>query len=58
VFSVHVVHASSDGSYDRSDPINIYVKVQRTWLGGWDMEGMIDARGPVLNGIVNGIDDE
>jgi starch synthase len=29
-----------------------------TWLGGWGMEGMIDACGPVLNGIVNGIDDE
>jgi starch synthase len=35
-----------------------YAEEIRTWLGGWGMEGMIDARGPVLNGIVNGIDDE
>lgn len=30
----------------------------RTWLGGWGLEGLLNARGPVLNGIVNGIDDE
>jgi starch synthase len=30
----------------------------RTWLGGWGLEGLLNSRGPVLNGIVNGIDDE
>jgi starch synthase len=30
----------------------------RTYLGGWGLEGLIDSRGYVLNGIVNGIDDE
>ncbi|KAF8061313.1 SS1 [Scenedesmus sp. PABB004] len=34
-----------------------YAEEIRTWLGGWGMEGMLNARGPVLNGIVNGIDD-
>lgn len=35
-----------------------YAEEIRTWLGGWGLEGLINARGPVLNGIVNGIDDE
>lgn len=30
----------------------------RTYLGGWGLEGLIDSRAYVLNGIVNGIDDE
>jgi starch synthase len=30
----------------------------RTLLGGWGMEGMLSDRGPVLSGIVNGIDEE
>lgn len=30
----------------------------RTFLGGWGMEGMLSDRGPVLSGIVNGIDEE
>lgn len=30
----------------------------RSYLGGWGMDGMLNARGPVLSGIVNGIDVE
>ncbi len=30
----------------------------RTYLGGWGMEGLLNERAPVLNGIVNGIDVE
>lgn len=35
-----------------------YADEIRTWLGGWGLEGMLNDRGPVLNGIVNGIDTE
>jgi starch synthase len=35
-----------------------YSEEIRTWLGGWGLEGMLSDRGFVLNGIVNGIDDE
>eukprot|EP00879_Flechtneria_rotunda_P022859 GHRR01024158.1.p1 GENE.GHRR01024158.1~~GHRR01024158.1.p1 ORF type:complete len:113 (+),score=19.06 GHRR01024158.1:941-1279(+) len=30
----------------------------KTWLGGWGLEGTLMDRGPVVNGIVNGIDTE
>ncbi|PNW83927.1 hypothetical protein CHLRE_04g215150v5 [Chlamydomonas reinhardtii] len=33
-----------------------YAEEIKTYLGGWGMEGIIAARDPVLNGIVNGID--
>lgn len=33
-----------------------YADEIRTWLGGWGMEGLLDQRSFVLNGIVNGID--
>jgi starch synthase len=35
-----------------------YSEEIRTWLGGWGLEGMLSDRGFVLNGIVNGIDDD
>ncbi|GFR41537.1 hypothetical protein Agub_g2250 [Astrephomene gubernaculifera] len=33
-----------------------YAEEIKTWLGGWGMEGILAARAPVLNGVVNGID--
>lgn len=35
-----------------------YSEEIRTFLGGWGLEGMLNDRGPVLTGIVNGIDEE
>lgn len=35
-----------------------YAEEIKSWLGGWGMEGVINQRAPVLNGIVNGIDTE
>lgn len=35
-----------------------YAEEIKTYLGGWGMEGLLTQRGPVLNGIVNGIDTE
>jgi glycogen synthase len=35
-----------------------YADEIKTYLGGWGMEGLLTQRGPVLNGIVNGIDTE
>ncbi|EFJ41340.1 hypothetical protein VOLCADRAFT_98674 [Volvox carteri f. nagariensis] len=33
-----------------------YAEEIKTYLGGWGMEGILSARDPVLNGVVNGID--
>jgi hypothetical protein len=35
-----------------------YAEEIKSYLGGWGMEGVINQRAPVLNGIVNGIDTE
>lgn len=35
-----------------------YAEEIKTYLGGWGMEHMLSSRGPVLNGITNGIDTE
>lgn len=35
-----------------------YAEEIRTWLGGWGMEGLLNDRAFVLNGIVNGVDTE
>ena len=35
-----------------------YAKEVTTMLGGWGLDGLLAARQPVLNGIVNGIDND
>jgi starch synthase len=35
-----------------------YADEIRTWMGGWGMDGLLESRAYVLNGITNGIDYE